>query len=95
MSYLSNEDYIDEDFEHAKNHMEGLLGDIYKTGNIADLEFHLDEVCSYFDLAIPKGDPVVEAKQTQTIRMLQSWVAYCQADAERICGTLHTQQEEK
>lgn len=85
------QDCLDEDFCHAKDHLQGLIEDIYQTGNIADLEFHLDEVCSYFDVAIPKEKPALAKppteSQKQTERMLQNWMGYTRAHAEMACGS--------
>jgi len=86
--YLDNEDFS-EDYLHAKDHLEGLLEDIYETGSVEDIEFHLDEVCNFFELGIPRTDPVVCKKRTrqeiENERMYQNWVGYTRAYAERFC----------
>ena len=80
-----------EEFEHARDHLLGLLDDIYKSGNINDLEFHLEELCIYFGAKIPQEDPKVEKKvskeEKHTKRMLQNWVGYTRAYAEMMSGS--------
>ena len=92
--YLDNEDFSDE-YIHAKGHLKGLLEDIYETGNVEDIEFHLDEVCDFFELGVPRTKPVVckerTLKEIETERMLQNWVGYTRAYAEMMCSA--TQKE--
>ena len=47
------------DVRDIRDHLQGLIEDIYKTGNIPDLEFHLENVMVYFGLKLPKTDPVI------------------------------------
>jgi hypothetical protein len=93
MSYQYNEEFelpvMDEqEFAHAKDHLEGLVNDIYKTGSIEDLEFHLEEVLSIFGINMPHGKPVIvkqpTQKQVSTERALQAWVGYTRAYAEML-----------
>lgn len=84
------------DYEHARDHLEGLVEDIYKTGSTEDLEFHLEEVLRIFGLKIPSTEVVLQKKPTQEEqrhdRMLKSWVGYTRAYAEMGCGS---QKQEK
>ena len=80
MSYYEEEEtpLFWSDYEHAKDHLQGLVDDIYKTGSIEDLEFHLEEVLGIFGLKIPSTEVVLQKKPTEeeqsTDRMLKSWV---------------------
>lgn len=77
---------------HAKEHMAGLLEDLFITGNVEDLIFHLDEVCEFFEIKLPLTPLAIEPKQNekdkQTQRMLQNWVGYTRAYAEFMSGNL-------
>ena len=74
------------DYEHARDHLEGLIADVYETGNIEDLEFHLEEVLAIFDLKAPASSPKLETKKSPADdnmdRMLKSWVGYTRAYAD-------------
>lgn len=75
-----------EDYDHAYDHLQGLIEDIYETGSIENLEFHLEEVLHVFGLKIPEGVPTLMKKptpeETRTDRMLKAWVGYTRAYAE-------------
>lgn len=75
-----------EDYDHAVDHLQGLIEDVYETGSIENLEFHLGEVLHVFGVKIPEGIPVVMKKPTEseasTDRMLKAWVGYTRAYAE-------------
>lgn len=89
MSYISYKDTETSDFDSAYDHFYGLLEDIYKTGSIKDLEFHLDELCAFFDTPMPKGNPVIEKKPTEenpTTKMLKGWMDLTKAYATKVCG---------
>lgn len=91
------DNYYDEETEilseseyfHARDHLIGLIEDIYKSGSIEDLEFHLEEVLHVFGLKIPEDEPQLIKKPTtkeqSTQRMLQAWVGYTRAYAEQFC----------
>lgn len=91
MTYFDYFKYDTESFESARDYFLGVLEDVYTTGNVDNLERHLDELCAFFEMTIPKGDPVICKKPTkqedQTTRMLQSWVGYTRAYAEMACGS--------
>ncbi len=91
MSFFDYMQWDGPDFDGARNHFVGLLEDIYKTGSITDLEFHLDELCAFFDMGMPKGDPALQKiptkKEDETNRMLQSWMGIARAHAEMACGS--------
>jgi len=90
-SFFNYRECLDDEYEHAKDHLKGLLEDIYTTGSIDDLERHLEEVCAYFGLAISTKDPVIAKKPTkqekETERMLQNWMGYTRGRAEVMCGS--------
>lgn len=81
----------DQDFNHAKDHLIGLVEDIYKTGSIEDLEYHLEEILLTFGLKIPSTQPQImkkpTAQQVETDRMLRSWVGYTRAYSEMMTTT--------
>ena len=96
MAYLYNyceeesqETISPQEFTHAKDHLIGVLENIYKAGNIDALQNHLEEVCHVFGLKLPEISPVLDTKptpeKTQTERMLQHWVGYTRAYAEFLC----------
>lgn len=57
LKYYDNQEIFD-----LRDHLKGLVDDIYQTGSIEDLEFHLQEILSYFDIKIPVTDPVITRK---------------------------------
>lgn len=75
-----------EDYNHVVDHLQGLVEDIYKTGSVEDLEFHLEEILYVFGMKIPSSKPVLVRKPTpeeqSTDRMLKAWVGYTRAYAE-------------
>jgi hypothetical protein len=77
-----------EEYAHAKDHLTGLLKDIYETGCIEDLEFHLDEICHVFGLRLPKKLPLLTKKQqqesTQNNKILEDWVGLTRTYASSI-----------
>ncbi len=85
--YEVEESVIDKaDYDHALDHLQGIIEDVYKTGSIENLEFHLEEVLHVFGLKIPEGKPLLMKKPTpeenRTDRMLKAWVGYTRAYAE-------------
>ena len=86
----TQENLSQQDYKHAKDHLTGLLEDIYETGNLDDLEFHLEEICSVFGLKLPKKDPILSKTQTsqakQTDAMLKEWVGLTQTYASMLCN---------
>lgn len=75
-----------EDYDHAMDHLQGLLENIYNTGSVKDLEFHLEEILHVFGMKMPIGDPKLIKKPTlesvQTDRMLKAWMGYNKTYAE-------------
>ena len=63
-----------QDFYHAQDHLEGLIEDLYETGAIDNLEFHLEEVLRIFKLSIPKKDPVISKTKPAAVEALDSWI---------------------
>lgn len=51
------------DYDHAKDHLIGLVEDIYRTGSLEDMEFHLEEILGVFDLNIPRTKPLIYSKK--------------------------------
>lgn len=76
----------ENDYEHAKDHLYGLVNAFYQTGSVDDLERHLEEVLHVFDMKLPKGKPAIvrkpSNKEVSTDRMLKHWVGYTRAYAE-------------
>jgi len=77
-----------EEYEHAYDHLMGLVNDIYDKGSIEDMEYHLEEVLGIFDIRIPEGKPLLQKKyeiqEKQEInRILDEWKEY---------NTFHLQQ---
>lgn len=81
-----NNTLTQEQYDHACDHLQGLVKDVYKTGSIEDLEFHLEEILYVFGMKIPESSPVLTRKFTveeqSTDRMLKAWVGYTRAYAE-------------
>jgi len=50
---------IEEDLEHAHDHLLGMLDILYGKGDISDLESCLEEVCAVFGINIPTGKLLV------------------------------------
>jgi hypothetical protein len=76
------------DYDHAQDHLEGLIKAIYTTGSIEDIEWHLEEVLSVFEMKIPESKPIISKKSTikekSTERALQAWVGYTRAYADML-----------
>ncbi len=75
---------IESDFEHAKDHLIGLVEDIYETGSIINLEFHLEEILHMFQLKIPKTKPVIQRKPLDML--LSEWVTFTTSYARSLLG---------
>jgi hypothetical protein len=75
-----------DEYEHAKDHLSGLVNEIFIDGNIKNLEFHLEEILSVFGIDLPKGTPVLTKKLSQaeisTQRAMQYCVGYSRAYSE-------------
>lgn len=63
------------DYDHAKEHLQGLINQIYETGNILELESNLEEVLACFGMKIPKGDPVLIKKKEKS-PLLEDWMDF-------------------
>jgi len=50
------------EYDHVKDHLMGLLEDLYKTGSLVDLEFHLEEVLGPFGLRLPNNNLKIQTK---------------------------------
>lgn len=65
--YEGHEDYVHidslPDFDHVKDHLEGVLQAMYVTGNVDALERSLEEVLAQFDMEIPRNEPVITKKK--------------------------------
>ena len=86
MRYYDQENTIlEEEFEHTKDHLCGLIDDIYQTGSIRDLEFHLEEVLAVFGLRLPKEEPMVMSKpQTTKISVIEQLASTTRQYADEI-----------
>lgn len=77
-----------KDFEHAKDHLIGLLEDIYDTGTTNNLEFHLEEICSVFGIKLPKNEPMFsipkQKKAKKNDPIFQEAVGFARAYASMI-----------
>jgi hypothetical protein len=77
---------FEEEFQHAKDHLQGLVEQVYKKGNIEDFERHLEEVLCVFGLDIPKERPLfikkLSQREAQLDRSLKAWVGYSRAYAD-------------
>lgn len=73
------------DIEHCKDMLEGILEALYKTGDVAKLEDHLDELVSQFEMSLPKTEPVLTAQSSvRQNRMLAEWLQLNQSYNENI-----------
>lgn len=74
------------DYNHVCDHLTGLIEDIYTTGNLDDLKFHLEEILCVFGMHVPTRQPAIIKKPTleqeRTDRMLKAWVGYTRAYSE-------------
>lgn len=88
MKHTHNVPMIDSDLEHAKDHLIGLVEDIYRTGSIEDMEFHLEEILGVFDLKIPRTEPLLYSKpKTEKIdQILSEWVDFSHSYARSLCN---------
>ena len=50
------------EYKDIQDHLLGLLEDIYLTGDVDDLEFHLENVCRYFNLKIFESKPLFKTQ---------------------------------
>lgn len=41
------------ELDHLVDHTKGLVEDIYQTGSVDDLEYHLEEICYVLGIPIP------------------------------------------
>lgn len=91
MSFFDYLKYDSDSFDSARDYFLGVLEDVYETGNINHLERHLDELCAYFEVKMPNGEPMVAKKRSEaeirTERTLQSWVGETRAYAEFFCNS--------
>lgn len=49
-------------YQHAEDHLHGVINAVYKTGNIDDLLWHLEEVLHVFNINLPTGDTKLQKK---------------------------------
>lgn len=67
--YDQYEDYVHieelEKYNDAKGYLEEILRHIYTTGDIELLEDQLEELCSVFDIKIPKSSPKLQKKMSK------------------------------
>ena len=89
---VTEEAFLDEsEYDHAKDHLIGLVEDIYKTGSLEDLEFHLEEILVVFGLKIPKSQPVLmsttQNKKQKYECILKGWVDFSRAYAKELCNS--------
>jgi hypothetical protein len=96
MGYFDHDKYDLSDYDHARDHLIGLLDDIYKTGSVEDLEFHLDEICGFFGLRLPGDAPLLTKKQStqekQTEGLLKGWVDFTKTYAQKLAATTHKEE---
>lgn len=68
----------EESYDHVLDHLIGLKNDIYESGCIDDIEFHLEEILHVFGLKIPQKNPKIckkeEKNNTQVV--LNQWLEY-------------------
>jgi len=72
-------------FEHVKDHLQGVIEDVYKTGSIDDLEFHLDNIIYYFGLKLPLRRPLL-TKREEKISILQEWQEFNKKYLKQVSG---------
>ena len=87
---LDDMSLCEDEFNHAKDHLIGLVKEVYKTGSMESFERHLEEVLCVFGLDIPKENPILVKRMTvqeaQLDRSLKAWVGYSRAYAEIMSG---------
>ncbi|MBW2998666.1 hypothetical protein KY321_03960 [Candidatus Woesearchaeota archaeon] len=80
MFYESDNKYFIEevDYKHAVDHLHGLVSDVYETGNLDDLEFHLQEILTVFEIPFkPKTIKLVSKKRVDKVgALLDGWKEY-------------------
>ena len=95
MHYPSTDEYepssiTSKEYDHLRDHLEGLIEDIYETGSIDDLERHFEEVLFIVGFRLPSGEPKLMKKpetKLPTTQMLNAWVGFSRAYAEMECGS--------
>ena len=74
------------DLNHLRDHVQGIIDVIYGSGNIRQLEFCLDEVCSELDMKLNAGRPVLEKKKQND---LMNWhLGYQRAQIDKMKGRI-------
>lgn len=58
LGYVNKSEY--EFLEGAKDMLTGVIEDVYLTGDVANLEFHLENLAAYFGLILPDNLPVLK-----------------------------------
>ncbi len=68
--------------EHLRDHVQGIIEAVYESGDVMKLEFCLDEVCGELDVAIHKGEPILEKKKSNDL--MQWYLGYQRATIDHL-----------
>jgi len=78
-SLLDPDSYPDEDWgfdrdlmpnlENLRDHVQGILEAVYKTGDIRELENSLDEVCIEIGIPMNAKNPLIEKRGNRNMKM--------------------------
>ena len=78
---LEDAGYIHEsnlpDLDHLRDHVQGMIDAMYKTGDVGALESSLDEVCYVLGIKLNEGEPKIEKAQSGNI--MQWYLGYQRA----------------
>ena len=84
---LEDAGYIHEsnlpDLEHLKDHVQGIIDAMYKTGDVGALESSLDEVCHVLGMKIDEGEPKIE--RTEDKNMMHWYLGYQRVMIDQKC----------
>lgn len=73
-------------YDHLVDHLKSLLKQIYFTGDLNQLENHLEEVVKAFDLDLPDLKPKIQKKYQSENNIFKEAVEQTRAYAEYLCN---------
>lgn len=64
------------DYDHAENHLHGVINAVYKTGNVEDLLWHLEEVLHVFNMNLPTRETKLQKKDALFLQLADYTTKY-------------------
>ena len=68
------------DLDHLKDHVQGILDALYKTGSITQLESSLDEVCGELGIPFKPTRPLFERTEMRNLAVWNLGYQRCMLD---------------